>query len=194
MGKIVITSNATVDGVVQDPDGAEGFEHGGWFHKAATPTDLAAWAARETQEALAAEALLLGRRSSEWFESRTPQFGARVSQDWAERMNSLPKYIVSSTLEQPRWHNTTVLTSDAAKEVSELKQRIDGEILVYGSYQLARTLIAQHLADELRLVVFPIAVGSGLRLFDQSSDNTPLHLVDTRQLSAGLVFHTYEFA
>ncbi|WP_040813086.1 dihydrofolate reductase family protein [Nocardia concava] len=193
MGKIVISANATLDGVVQDPDGAEGFEGGGWFHKFAGGKDLEAWVARETAETLAAEALLLGRRSSEWFESRMPEFDVRVSPEWAERMNSIPKYVVSSTLDDPRWSNTTVLNGDAVKEISELKQQVDGEILVYGSYRLMRTLVEQKLADELRLVVFPAVVGIGVRLFDEAGDQQALHLTDTRKLGDGLVFHTYEF-
>ncbi|MFX0577589.1 dihydrofolate reductase family protein [Nocardia nepalensis] len=193
MGKIVISSNVTLDGVVQDPDGAEGFELGGWFHQFVEGKDLEGWAANETEEVLGAEALLLGRRSSEWFASRMPDFGVRVSREWADRMNSIPKYVVSSTLEHPQWSNTTVLKGDAVKEISELKRKVDGEILVYGSYQLMRTLIEQNLADELRLVVFPVVLGTGLRIFDETSDKKPLHLVNTRKMGDGLVFYTYEF-
>jgi dihydrofolate reductase len=196
MGKIVISSNVTNDGVVQDPDGEEGFERGGWFHQFAGGKDLEDWAGRETEEALGAEALLLGRRSSEWFASRMlSRDGAdvRVSRKWADRMNSIPKYVVSSTLEDPQWSNATVLNGDAAREISGLKRKVDGEILVYGSYQLVRTLIEQNLADELRLVVFPVVLGTGLRIFDETSGKKPLHLVNTRKMGDGLVFCTYEF-
>ncbi|WP_433671674.1 dihydrofolate reductase family protein [Nocardia sp. CA-136227] len=196
MGKIVISSNITLDGVVQDPDGAEGFELGGWFHRFVETEDLRDWAARETEELRSVDALLLGRRTSEWFESRIqPGGGAadRVSPEWADRMHSIPKYVVSSTLEPPRWTNTTILNGDAAKEISELERTVAGDILVYGSYQLVRTLMEQNLADELRLVVFPVVLGSGLRLFDEISDKKPLHLTNTRKMGAGLVFHTYEF-
>jgi dihydrofolate reductase len=196
MGKIVISSNVTLDGVVQDPDGEEGFERGGWFHQFAGGKDLEDWAGRETEEALGAEALLLGRRSSEWFASRMlSRDGAdvRVSRKWADRMNSIPKYVVSSTLEDPQWSNATVLNGDAAREISGLKRKVDGEILVYGSYQLVRTLIEQNLADELRLVVFPVVLGTGLRIFDETSGKKPLHLVNTRKMGDGLVFCTYEF-
>ncbi|MFE3257957.1 dihydrofolate reductase family protein [Nocardia sp. NPDC059091] len=194
MGKIIISTNATLDGVVQDPDGQEGFELGGWFHQFVAVKDLEGWAANETEELLGAEALLLGRRSSEWFESRMRD-GAevRVSREWADKMNSIPKYVVSSTLEHPQWSNTTVLNGDAVKEISELKRQVDGQILVYGSYQLVRTLIAQNLADELRLVVFPAVLGTGLRIFDETSDKKPLHLVSTRKIGDGLVLNTYEF-
>jgi dihydrofolate reductase len=193
MGKIVISTNVTLDGVVQDPDGEEGFELGGWFHQFVGAKDLEDWQANETEEALGAEALLLGRRSSEWFASRMSHAGGRVSSEWADRVNSLPKYVVSSTLEDPQWINTTVLNGDAVKEISELKRKVDGEILVYGSYQLVRTLIEQNLADELRLVVFPVVLGTGLRLFDETSDKKPLHLVSTRKIGDGLVSYAYEF-
>ncbi|MFE5287003.1 dihydrofolate reductase family protein [Nocardia sp. NPDC056611] len=195
MGKIVISSNVTLDGVVQDPDGAEGFALGGWFHRFAGSKDLEDWAARETAELLGVDALLLGRRTSEWFESRLRPGGgaeARVSPEWADRMNSIPKYVVSSTPEPPRWNNTTVLNGDAVKEISELERTVAGEILVYGSYQLVRTLLEQNLADELRLVVFPVVLGTGLRIFDETGGK-PLRLVDTRQMGDGLAFHTYEF-
>ena len=193
MGKIVISTNVTLDGVVQDPDGQEGFELGGWFHQFVGGKDLEDWTANETEEALGAEALLLGRRSFEWFASRAPSMGARVGRKWADRMNNLPKYVVSSALEHPQWSNTTVLNGDAVKEVSALKQKVDGEILVYGSYQLVRTLIEQNLVDELRLVVFPVVLGAGLRIFDQTSDKRQLHLVNTRKIGDGLVFYAYEF-
>ena len=193
MGKIVISSNATLDGVVQDPDGQEGFELGGWFHQFVGGKDVEDWAARETEEALGAEALLLGRRSSEWFASRIHRADVRVSRKWADRMNSIPKYVVSSTLEDPQWSNATVLNGDAVKEISELKRKVDGEILVYGSYQLVRILIEQNLVDELRLAVFPVVLGTGLRIFDETSDKKPLHLVNTRKIGDGLVFYTYEF-
>ena len=193
MGKIIISTNATLDGVVQDPDGQEGFELGGWFHQFVGGKDLEDWVANETEEALCAEALLLGRRSFEWFASRTPSMGVRVSREWADRMDRIPKYVVSSTLDHPQWSNTTVLNGDAPKEISELKRKVDGEILVYGSYQLVRKLIEQNLADELRLVVFPVVLGTGLRIFDETSDKKPLHLVNTRKIGEGLLSYTYEF-
>jgi dihydrofolate reductase len=195
MGKIIISANATLDGVVQDPDGQEGFERGGWFHQF-VGQDLEDWTANETEELLGVEALLLGRRSSEWFASRMPSNdGAevRVSRRWADRMNSLPKYVVSSTLEHPQWSNTTILGGEPGKEISELKRSVEGEILVYGSYQLVRTLIEQNLADELRLVVFPVVLGTGRRLFDGTSDKKPLRLLTTRKIGDGLVHDTYEF-
>jgi dihydrofolate reductase len=194
MGRIVISTNATLDGVVQDPDGQEGLARGGWFHQFAGGRDLEDWTSNETAEALAAEALLLGRRSYDWFASRLPSMAERVSRAWADRMSALPKYVVSSTLDHPRWHNTTVLERDAVGEVSALKRKLDGDILVYGSQQLVRMLMAHDLADELRLVVFPVVLGAGLRLFDGRGDSKPLRRVGTRRIGEGLVWLSYEFA
>jgi dihydrofolate reductase len=187
MGTIVITTNTTLDGVVQDPDGAEGFRLGGWFGRFGGK-DLDAWARLETDEALHAEALLLGRRSEEWFATR---WASRTG-EWADRLNSMPKYVVSSTLDQPTWTNATVLKGDVVDEVSALKQEIAGEILVYASYQLGRTLIEHDLVDELRLVVFPVVLGAGERLFGPTSDSKPMRLAGTRTLGDGLVFVTYQ--
>jgi len=187
MGKIVITTNLSLDGVVQDPDGHEGFKLGGWFDQFGAK-DREAWAKLETDEALGAEALLLGRRSDEWFaslwETRTGE--------WADKLNSMPKYVVSSTLEHPRWNNATVLNGDVVTDVEKLKQELDGEILVYASYQLARTLIEHDLVDELRLVVFPVVLGAGERLFGETTDRKPLRLLGARIVGDGLAFVTYE--
>ena len=187
MGKIVISTNATLDGVVQDPDGEEGFRLGGWFRQFGG-NDLEEWARVETDEALGAVALLLGRRSDEWFASR---WSSRTG-EWADRLNSLPKYVVSSTLEDPRWKNATVLKGEVVGEVSKLKQKLDGEILVYASYRLVRTLIEHDLVDELRLMVFPVVLGAGERLFGETSDKKPLRLLATRTVGEGLAFYTYE--
>jgi dihydrofolate reductase len=136
MGKIVISTNVSLDGVVQDPDGQEGFRLGGWFGQFGGK-DLEQWTKVSFDEALHTEALLLGRRSDEWFASR---WNGRPG-EWADRLNGLPKYVVSSTLEEPKWSNSTVLTGDVAEEVTKLKQQLDGDIVVYASYQLGRTLI-----------------------------------------------------
>jgi dihydrofolate reductase len=197
MGKIVLSSNVTLDGVVQDPDGEEGFARGGWFHQFVGSKDLEDWVDRETQEALAAEVLLMGRRSSEWFASRmlaVEGADVRVSPEWAQRVKTMPKYVVSSSLDDPQWANATVLSGDAAKEIRELKDTVAGEILVYGSYNLTRTLLAEDLVDELRLVVFPVLLGAGRRIFDESVAKKPLQLVDARRLGDGLVCHTYRLA
>ena len=171
MGKIVISTNISLDGVVQDPDGEEGFRLGGWFGQFGGK-DLEAWAKVEFAEALGTEALLLGRRSDEWFGARWSSRGG----EWADRLNSLPKYVVSSTLVDPHWTNSTVLKGDVVTEVSKLKHELDGEIVVYASYQLGRTLIDHDLVDELRLVVFPVVLGAGERLFGETSDKKPLRL------------------
>jgi dihydrofolate reductase len=188
MGKIVISTNVSFDGIVQDPDGLEGFRLGGWFGQFGGK-DLEEWAKVEYEEALATEALLLGRLSDEWFAARwLPKSG-----EWADRLNGLPKYVVSSTLQEPKWSNVTVLRGDVVSEVSKLKQELEGEIVVYASYQLGRTLIEHDLVDELRLFVYPVVLGAGERLFGETSDQKPLRLVDTRTVGDGLVFLTYEF-
>ena len=187
MGKIVITTNISLDGVVQDPDGQEGFRLGGWFGQFGGK-DLEAWAKVETEEALGAEALLLGRRSDEWFATRWQSRGG----EWADKLNRLPKYVVSGTLKDPRWSNSTVLTGDVVSEVTKLKQQVSGEILVYASYQLVHALIEHDLADELRLVIFPVVLGAGQRLFGETSAAKPLRLVDTTTIGHGLAFVTYE--
>jgi dihydrofolate reductase len=187
MGKIVISTNVSLDGVVQDPDGKEGFRLGGWFGQFGGK-DLEAWAKVEFEEALGAEALLLGRRSDEWFASRW----LSRSGEFADRLNSLPKYVVSSTLEEPKWNNSTVLKGDVVDRVSKLRQELDGDILVYASYQLGRTLIEHDLVDELRLVVFPVVLGGGERLFGETSDKKSLRLLRTQTVGNGLAFLTYE--
>jgi dihydrofolate reductase len=188
MGTIVITTNSSLDGVVQDPDGKEGFRLGGWFGRFGGK-DLEAWARIETDEALRADALLLGRRSDQWFAERwTGRPG-----EWADKLNSMPKYVVSSTLPEPRWRgNATVLSGDVADEVAQLKRRVAGDILVYASYQLGRTLIEHDLVDELRLVVFPVVLGAGERLFGPVSDAKPMRLVSARTIGDGLAFLTYQ--
>ncbi len=187
MGKIVISTNVSFDGVVQDPDGAEGFRLGGWFGQFGGK-DLEEWAKVEFEEALGTEALLLGRRSDEWFAARW----LAKSGEWADRLNSLPKYVVSSTLQEPKWSNSTVLRGDVVDEVSKLKQELAGDIVVYASYQLGRTLIEHDLVDELRLVVFPVVLGAGERLFGETRRRKPMRLVDTKTIGDGLAFLTYE--
>jgi len=185
MGKIVVSSNVSLDGVIQDPDGQDGFKHGGWFRQF-VGSDFEAWTKNEIEETAHAEVMLLGRKSDEWFAARTPG----RTEPWAERMNSLPKYVVSSTLKKPMWTNATVLKDVNA--VSKLKQEVRGEILIYGSYQLVRTLIEHRLVDEFRLLVFPVVVGSGDRLFRETADNTPLRLASSQILGEGLLSVTYE--
>jgi dihydrofolate reductase len=189
MGKIVMSGpqNVSLDGVVQDPDGGEGFRLGGWFVEFGGK-DLERWNKLALDEALRADAWLLGGRSYEFFGARwRPRSG-----ELADRLNSIPKYVVSSTLEDPEWNNTIVLKRDVVSEVSKLKQEIDGEIHVPASYQLTRTLFEHDLIDELRLVVFPVVLGDGERLFGQTSAKKPMRLVDTKTIGDGLAFLTYE--
>jgi dihydrofolate reductase len=187
MGRIVISTNTSLDGVVQDPDGGEGSALGGWFNQFGGE-DLGAWAELFTAEALRSEALLLGRRTDEWFATRW----LGRDGEWADRLNSMPKYVVSSTLEQPRWSNAKVLKDDVVDEVSKLKQEIDGDIVIYASYQLGRTLLEHDLVDELRLVVFPVVLGGGERLFGETSDKKPLRLLEAKTIGQGLTFVSYE--
>jgi dihydrofolate reductase len=187
VGKIVISTNASIDGIVQDPDGKEGFRLGGWFLQFGGD-DLKEWAKVEFEEALGTEALLLGRRSDEWFATRW----ASRTDEWANRLNSLPKYVVSSTLEEPKWTNATVLAGDIVTEVSKLKRELTGDIVVYASYQLGRTLMEHDLVDELRLFVYPVVLGAGERLFGETSDKKPMRLVRVQSVGDGLVFFTYE--
>ena len=190
MGKIVMSGpqNVSLDGVIQDPDGAEGFSLGGWFVRFGG-NDLEAWNKVALAEALRAEAWLLGRRSYEFFGSRwQPRSG-----ELADRLNSLPKYVVSSTLEHPDWNNSRVLHGDVVTEVAKLKDEIDGEIVVPASYQLGRTLMEHDLVDELRLVVFPVVLGTGERLFGETSARQPMRLVNTETIGDNLTFLTYEF-
>jgi dihydrofolate reductase len=182
MGKIVMSGpqNISLDGVVEDPDGQEGFRLGGWFVEFGGK-DLEQWNEVALQEALGAEAWLLGRRSYEFFGARwRPRTG-----ELADRLNTIPKYVVSSTLEDPEWDNTIVLKGDVVTEVSQLKQQLDGEIVIPASYQLARTLLEHDLLDELRLVVFPVVLGAGERLFGETSDSMST-------IGQSLAFVTYE--
>ena len=187
MGKIIISENVSLDGVVQDPTGEEGFGRGGWFLEVGLE-EREAWAKLELDEALGAKALLLGRRSDEWFAARW----LCRSSEWADRLNSLPKYVVSSTLQEPKWSNSTVLKGEVVNEISKLKQELDGDIVVYASTQLVHTLMEHDLVDELRLTVYPVVLGAGERLFGETSDKKPMRLIDTRTVGDGLAFLTYQ--
>ena len=185
MGKIVISENVSLDGVIEDPAGDEGFRHGGWVGRI---TDREELAKVTLDEALGTEALLLGRRSYDWLAARWPSRSGEL----ADRLNSLPKYVVSSTLQDPEWNNSTVLNGDVVNEVSKLKHELDGEIVVPGSFQLLRTLIEHHLVDELRLKIYPVVLGDGERLFGETSDKKPMRLVNAQTLDDGIAFLTYE--
>jgi dihydrofolate reductase len=185
MGKIVISENVSLDGVVQDPAGDEGFMRGGWV---GLIKDRPGANKLALDEALGADALLLGRRSYEWFAGRWPSRSGEL----ADRLNSMPKYVVSSTLEDPDWNNSTVVKGDVVDEVSKLKRELDGEIVVAASFQLLRTLIDHDLVDELRLRIYPVVLGDGERLFGETSDKKPMRLVDTQTVDGDVAFLTYE--
>jgi dihydrofolate reductase len=185
MGKLVISENVSLDGVIEDPTGAEGLSVGGWFWEIDRGEDGERFTLDKT---LGAEALLLGRRTYGFFAATWPSPGGEL----ADRMNSLPKYVVSSTLEDPDWNNSTLLTGDVVDEISQLKQELDGEIVVLGSPQLARTLIEHDLVDELRLMTYPVVLGAGARLFGETSEKKFMRLVDTQTVGDGIAILTYE--
>jgi dihydrofolate reductase len=185
MGKIIITENVSLDGVIEDPTGAEGLSLGGWFWETDRGEDGEKFTLDKT---LGAEALLLGRRSYELFAATWPSRGG----DLADKMNSLPKYVVSSSLVAPDWNNSTVLKGDVVHEVAKLKRELGGEIVVLGSPQLARTLIEHDLADELRLMTYPVVLGAGARLFGETSAKKPLLLVDSQTVDGDVAVLTYE--
>jgi dihydrofolate reductase len=185
VAKIVVSDNVSLDGVIEDPAGDEGFERGGWvglIKERPGANKLA------LDEALSAQILLLGRRSYEWMAARWPSRSGEL----ANRLNSMPKYVVSSTLEDPAWNNSTVLKGDAVSEVSKLKQELSGDIVVAASFQLVRTLMEHALVDELRLKIYPVVLGAGKRLFRDASDSQPLRLVDTMSIDGDVVYLTYE--
>jgi dihydrofolate reductase len=186
MGRIVVVEYMTLDGVVGDPTGEEGTPHGGWFLRM-TDADREAWAADGLAEARDAAALLLGRRSDASFAARwSSRTGA-----WAERLNALPKYVVSATVPEARWGPATMLAGDVVAEVSALRARIEGDIVVYASIRLVRALLAHDLVDELRLTVHPVVVGPGTRLVEGTEAARPWYLVGSRPLGTGLVLLTY---
>ncbi|OMC42037.1 dihydrofolate reductase family protein [Mycobacterium sp. IS-1264] len=187
MGKIIVSENVSLDGVGQDPTGDEGFRVGGWFGRI-DERDHDAWAEAELDEALGAEALLLGRRTYEFFAARWPSRTGR----WADRLNSLPKHVVSATLHDPKWNNTTVLAGDPLREVDALRRNVDGDIVVYGSFRLVHALVEHDLVDELRVMVFPFVLGPGARPFGEISGTKRLRLVDVRTVGDGLALLTYE--
>jgi dihydrofolate reductase len=188
MGKIVISENTSLDGVIQDPTGTEGFRLGGWFSRS-MGSDGEAWAKDEFAEALGSAALLMGRRTYEWFVALG--WAAR-SGEWADRLRSLPKYVVSSTLTDLSWANAQILTGDLAGQVSKLRRELDGDIVVHGSGRLAHALIEHDLVDEVRLMIFPCVLGEGERLFGAAGQQQALRLADTRTVGDGLVRLTYQ--
>jgi dihydrofolate reductase len=187
VGKIVVTEFVSLDGVVEAPGGGENFKHGGWSFEISRGDEGDKFKLDET---MASEALLLGRVTYEGFAaawpSRTDEFG------FADKFNNMPKYVVSSTLKDPEWNNSTVLTGEVADEVAKLKERHDGDIVVHGSPQLVQTLIENDLVDEYRLMVFPVVLGSGKRLFGETTDKKSLRLVDSKVVGDGVSILVYQ--
>ncbi len=185
MGRIVVTEFISLDGVIEDPGGSEDYKYGGWSFEISRGDEGDQFKLDETMQA---EALLLGRRTYEGFAAAWPSREG----EFADKFNNMPKYVVSSTLKDPEWTNTTVLGDDLAAEVSRLRQELDGDIVVHGSAQLVQALVDQGLVDELRLMVFPVVLGAGKRLFGETSDKRPLRLSDSKIVGDGVAILTYE--
>ena len=184
MAKIAITEFMSVDGVVEDPGGAEDYKYGGWTFEISRGEEGDKFKLDET---MASDALLLGRRTYEGFAAAWP---SRTG-EFADKFNNMPKYVVSSTLREPEWTNTTVLDGDLAEGVANAKDAHDGDVVVHGSAQLVQGLLEHDLVDELRLMVFPVVLGSGKRLFGDTSDKKPLALAETRTVGDGVVILIY---
>ncbi|HMG25414.1 MAG TPA: dihydrofolate reductase family protein [Acidimicrobiia bacterium] len=188
MGKIVVTEFISADGVIEDPGGAEAYEHGGWSFQIDRGEDGTQFKLDET---MATDALLLGRVTYEGFADAWPSREG----EFADKFNSMPKFVVSTTLDKPEWNNTTVISGDVAAEVGKLRERFADDIVVHGSAQLVNTLKELDLVDEYRLMVFPVVLGKGKRLFSESGDLTPLQLSDAKQVGPdGVIILTYQRA
>jgi dihydrofolate reductase len=185
VGRIVVTEFVSLDGVMEDPGGAEGFRHGGWSFAFSRGDEGDKF---KLDEAFSSEALLLGRVTYEGFAEAWPSREG----EFADKFNTMPKYVVSSTLGEPEWNNSTVLRGDVVEEVAKLRQEQDGDIVVHGSARLVQTLVEHDLVDEFRLMVFPVVLGSGKRLFGELSDKKALRLVDSKVVGDGVAILIYE--
>ena len=185
MGRIVVTEFVSLDGVVEAPGGGEDFQHGGWSFDISRGDEGDQFKLDET---MSSEALLLGRVTYEGFAAAWPSRDG----EFADKFNQMPKYVVSSTLADPDWSNTTVLSGDVAEEVAKLKQKHEGDVVVHGSPSLVQTLLESDLVDELRLMVFPVVLGSGKRLFGGTTDKKPLRLVDSKVVGDGVSILVYQ--
>jgi dihydrofolate reductase len=185
VGRIVVTEFVTLDGVMEAPGGGETFRHGGWSFEFDRGDEGNKFKLEET---LSSEALLLGRVTYEGFAASWPSREG----EFADKFNTMPKYVVSSTLEEPEWNNSTVLKGDVADEVAKLRQEQGGDIVVHGSARLVQTLVEHDLVDEFRLMVFPVMLGEGKRLFGETSDKKPLRLVDSKMVGDGVAILIYE--
>jgi dihydrofolate reductase len=184
VGRIVVTEFVSLDGVMEDPGGSEGYKYGGWTFEYSRGDEGDKF---KLDEALEADALLLGRVTYEGFADAWPSREG----EFADKFNTMPKYVVSSSLENPEWNNSTVLKGDVAEAVAKLKQEQDGDIVVHGSARLAQTLLEHDLVDELRVMVFPVLLGRGKRLFGDTSDKKPLRLVDSKVVGDGVAILVY---
>jgi len=185
VGKIVVTEFMSLDGVVEDPGGAEDFKHGGWSFEFSRGDEGDKFKLDET---MSSEALLLGRVTYQGFAKAWPTRDG----EFADKFNTMPKYVVSSTLDEPEWNNSTVLKGDIAAEVAQLKAKHEGDIVVHGSPQLVQTLLEHDLVDELRLMVFPVLLGTGKQAFGETSDKKSLRLADSKVVGDGVAILIYE--
>ena len=185
MGRIVVTEFVSLDGVIEDPGGSEDFKYGGWSFEISRGDEGDKFKLDET---LSSDALLLGRVTYEGFAAAWPSRDG----EFADKFNTMPKYVVSSTLENPEWNNSTVVKGDVAEEVGKLKQAHERDIVVHGSARLVQTLLERDLVDELRLMVYPVVLGSGKRLFGETSNKKPLRLADSKTVGDGVVILVFE--
>ena len=188
MGKIVVTEFISTDGVIEDPGGAEDYKHGGWSFQIDRGEEGEKFKLDETE---ASDALLLGRVTYEGFADAWPSREG----EFADRFNAMPKFVVSTTLDKPAWNNSTVISGDVPKEVGRLKERFANDVVVHGSAQLVNTLKEHDLIDEYRLMVFPVVLGKGKRLFGDGGDLTRLKLSEAKQVGPdGVIILTYQRA
>jgi dihydrofolate reductase len=186
VAKIVVTEFVSLDGVMEDPGGGESFKYAGWSFE----FDAEEGMQFKLDETRASSALLLGRVTYDGFAQAWPS----QEGEFADKFNSMPKYVVSSTLENPEWTNSTVLKGDVVEEVAKLKDDQEGEIVVHGSAQLVHTLLEHDLVDELRLMVYPVVLGTGKRVFGETTDKKRLQLVDSKVVGDGVLLLVYEKA
>jgi dihydrofolate reductase len=185
MGRIVVTEFVSLDGVMEDPGGSENFKYGGWTFEISRGDEGDKFKLDET---MSSDALLLGRRTYDGFAEAWPSRDG----EFADRFNSMPKYVVSSTLEDAEWTNSTVLNGDLAEEARRVRDEHEGDIVVHGSAQLVQGLLESDLVDELRLMVFPVVLGDGKRLFGETSGKKPLRLKSTQTVGDGVAILIYE--
>jgi dihydrofolate reductase len=185
MARIVVTEFVSLDGVMEDPGGAESFKYGGWSFEISRGDEGDAFKLQETRDS---DALLLGRVTYEGFAASWPSREG----EFADKLNGMPKYVVSKTLEAPEWNNTTVLRGDLVEEVSKLRERPGRDIVVHGSRRLVEALLEHDLVDELRLMVYPVVLGAGKRVFGETSDRKRLRLVDSKVVGDGVLILTYQ--